>query len=247
MSHANHDWIVFHRVRFAEPIDGLGNPFGGPKGAMAWRFYPASQLSEDNRRNFTNDEWGGFGIYPSRATAQAVFDAPEAHLTFPGDTVEAYHALIAPYAHHGQVNWRGEVRVNDTFAVAETDPGGPLAVFTSAGFEDRGPEAAPRIAKFLRGVYAVQDYYAKLPGNIRQAVYSGVGVDGGDGITVSLWHNDAAMMQAAYRPGKHRSQMDIHKEVSSFDRSSFTRARIIASKGAWDGCDPVLEIKKVAV
>ena len=247
MSRTDHDWIVFHRVRFADRIDGLGKPFPGPTSAHAWRFYPASQLSEDNMRNFKSDEWGGFGIYPTRAAAQAVFEAPETHLSFLGDTVEAYHALIVPYAHHGRVNWRGDVRENDTFEVAPTDPGGPLVVFTSAGFEDRGPEIAPRILRFLHGVYAVQDYYAGLPGNLRQAVYSGVGVDGCDGITVSLWRNDKAMMQAAYKSGEHRSQMDTHKQVSSFDRSSFTRARIIARKGAWEGCDPVLEIEKVAV
>ncbi|MCY6382865.1 hypothetical protein [Hoeflea prorocentri] len=247
MSHADHDWIVFHRVRFAEPVDGLGNPFPGPKSAAAWRFYPASQLSEDNMRNFNNDEWGGFGIYPNREAAQAVFDVPEAHLSFLADPVEAYHALIAPYAHHGEVNWRGETLANDTFAVAKEDPGGPLVVFTSAGFEGRGPEDAERIVAFLHGVYAVQDYYAGLPGNIRQAVYSGVGVDGGDGITVSLWQNDAAMMQAAYKPGEHRGQMDNHKKTSRMDRSSFTRARIIASKGSWKGCNPVSEIERVAV
>lgn len=35
----NLDGIVLHRVRFANAIDGLANPFPGPKDALAWRFY----------------------------------------------------------------------------------------------------------------------------------------------------------------------------------------------------------------
>ena len=50
------------------------------------------------------------------------------------------------------------------------------------------------------------------------------------------------MLEAACRPGRHRTQMDHQRDVGHFDRSSFTRTRIIASKGAWDGGDPVLEI-----
>lgn len=239
MNNQTQDWIVFYRVRFSNDVDGLDNPFPAPKDAAAWRFYPASQLSETNMRNFTCDEWGGFGIYPSRAEAQAVFDAPEMHLPFLDSAVESFHALISPYAHRGQVNWRGDVREDDTFALAPSDPGGPLVVFTSAGFESRGPETMPRVVKFLKGVYAIQDFYADLPGNIRQAVYSGVGVDGGDGLTVTLWESDAAMMQAAYKGGEHRKQLDIHQDVPHFDRSSFTRGRIIESKGNWNGSEPV--------
>ncbi len=40
----------------------------------------------------------------------------------------------------------------------------------------------------------------------------------------------------------HRDQMDYQHEKGHFDRSSFTRARIVSSKGGWDGGDPVLEL-----
>jgi len=79
-------------------------------------------------------------------------------------------------------------------------------------------------------------YYATLPRNIRRAVYSGGSVDGVEGMTVSLWADDAAMIAAVYRPGYHRTQMDDQKETGGFfDFSSFTRARILASTGTWDG------------
>ena len=78
------------------------------------------------------------------------------------------------------------------------------------------------------------DFYGTLDGNLRRDVFSG-GFDGGDGFTFSLWRDDAAMQQAAYEPGVHRSLMDRSRDGSLFDRSSFTRARVVASQGSWDG------------
>ena len=242
MTHGQHEWIVFHRVRFSKPIDGTNNPFPGPKLAKSWRFYPASPLNSDGMRTNISEEWGGFGIYSSRRDAEEVFDSPEDHLSFLGDTVEAYHALIVPYSHRGKVNWRGTVKEDSSFITAPADPGGVLVVFTSAGYDNPGPDDLPRIANFLREVDNVQAYYETLPDNIRKAVFSGAGVDAHDGITVSIWRSDAAMMQAAYKPGYHRDQMSYQNEKGHFDRSSFTRARIVSSKGGWDGGDPVLEL-----
>lgn len=244
MTADDHDWIVFHRVRFTHPIDGSGKPFPGPRKAEAWRFYPASSLGPDGMTTNVSDEWGGFGLYQTRADAEEVYENPQGHLSFLGDAAEEYHALVVPFAHRGEVNWRREVRHDGTIAAARTDPGGPLMVFTSAGYENPGRDDVPRIVLFLKEVDNVQAYYGTLPGNIRQAVYSGAGVDGHDGITVSLWRDDASMMAAAYKPGHHRSQIDYHRDNGLFDRSSFSRARIISSKGVWDGSDPVLEMSR---
>ena len=89
----------------------------------------------------------------------------------------------------------------------------------------------PRIANFIREVDRVQAFYATLPGNTRWEVYSGAAVDGHDGMTVTLWRDDAAMLEAAHGPGHHRTRMDHQRHVAHFDRSSFTRTRIIVSKG----------------
>lgn len=242
MAHGQHEWLVFHRVRFSNPIDGNNAPFAGPELAEAWRFYPASPLGPNGMRTNISDVWGGFGVYSSRLDAEEVFNNPEEHLVFLGDTVEAYHALVVPYSHRGKVNWRGSVKENTSFKTATVDPGGALVIFTSAGYDNPGPDDLPRISKFLHAVDKVQEYYGTLPDNIRRAVFSGAGVDAHDGITVSIWRSDAAMMQAAYKPGRHRDEMDYQNEEGHFDRSSFTRARIVSSKGDWDGGDPVLEI-----
>jgi hypothetical protein len=47
------------------------------------------------------------------------------------------------------------------------------------------------------------------------------------------------MLNAMYRAGTHREKMDWHKSVSAFDRSSFTRLRIVDTCGQWDGRDPL--------
>lgn len=242
MSAQVNDFVVFHRVRFATPLNGVGHPLPGPKTAEAWRFYPAAVLGENGLPTFVSDEWGGFGIYRTQEAAEEVFMNPEEHLGFLDETVEAFHALAVPYAHHGKVDWRGEFLENATFAIAPSDPGGPLMVLTSAGYDNPGPAEVPRIARFYEAVIEVRDYYATLPGNIRGAVYSGGRVDGRSGMTVTLWGSDEAMRTAAYRPGHHRTQMDYQRQVGHFDFSSFTRARILATKGSWDGGDPVQEI-----
>lgn len=242
MTDTAHDWLVFHRVRFGAPVDGNKKPFPGPEKAEAWRFYPASPRGPNGMRTNISDVWGGFGIYTSRGAAEAVFEAPHDHLPFLGDAVEAYHALVLPYSHRGKANWRGAVLENATIVAAPSDPGGPLMVITSAGYDDPGPEDAPRIVNFIREVDRVQDYYGTLPENIRRDVFSGAGVDGHNGMTITLWRSDAGMMAAAYKPGHHKEQLDYHRNVGHFDYSSFTRARVLASRGSWDGGDPVAEM-----
>jgi len=239
MSANGHHWIVFHRVRFSSPVDGRGHPFPGPERAEAWRFYPACPLGADGLPTYVSDEWGGIGIYRSQGDAEAVYESPEENLLFLGETIEAYHALALPFSHRGKVDWRGVLLENTTLTVAPSDPGGPLMVLTSAGYIDPGPADLPRIMSFVYEIRQVQSYFATLPDNLRNAVFSGPGVDGRDGMTVSLWQNDEAMLTAAYRAGYHRNQMQYQRGAGHFDYSSFTRTRLLATKGTWDGSDPV--------
>lgn len=235
------DWLVFHRVRFTSPLDGLGKPLPGPKGADAWVFNPASPIGPNGMRTGVADQWGGFGIYASRAAAQEVYDNPADHLPFLGDTTEVFHALVVPITHRGKVNWRGKLMEDSTFTPLTPDPGGPLIVFTSAGYDEGSNPDPERVKNFIRGVDEVVEFYGTLPDNIRRAVFSGSATDA-DGMTASIWRNDAAMLQAAYKPGYHREQIDYQRDHSHFDYSSFTRGRILAHKGTWDGSDPVLEV-----
>jgi hypothetical protein len=129
-----------------------------------------------------------------------------------------------------------------TITAAPSHPGGPLIVFTSADYDEMGPDDLDRARYFNYEIDRVLEFYATLPGNVRRAVFSGGNVDGVEGMTVTLWTNDASMFAAADRDGHHKQQIDYHREKGHFDFSSFTRARIIASKGGWDGNDPVAQM-----
>lgn len=77
-------------------------------------------------------------------------------------------------------------------------------------------------------------FYGGVEGNLRRDVFVG-DFDRRDGFTVSLWRDDKAMVTAAYHKGPHRTLIDQSRDGSSFDRSSFTRTRLISTSGSWDG------------
>ncbi len=238
---SDHDWLTLHRVKFKDEIDGRGNPMPGPKEADIWRFAPESPIGDDGLRTSVSDVWGGFALYPDKSSAQQVFDSPAEHLPFLGDTVEAWHALVIPFAHRGGVQWRAQVEYDSAIRPSPKDPKGPLVVLTSAGYDNPGPEDSDRIKRFMKGIDDVLEYYGTLPGNIRRAVFTGSPVDGREGATLTLWHDDKSMITGAYRPGGHKAQLEVHEAEPLFDRSSFSRGRVIASSGTWAGGDPIAE------
>lgn len=239
----DHDWLTLHRVRFANVIDGTGNPMPAPRNARLWRFAPEGEpVRADGHRDCANTAWGGFASYTSKQDAEAVFADPQAHMPFLDQAVEAWHALVIPYAHRGEVNWSGTAQADSAIRVAATDPKGPLVVMTTAGYTDPTPVDEERVKDFLAGIDRVLDFYGTLPGNLRRGLYAGGAVDGREGNTMTLWRDDRAMISAAYKDGEHKAQMDSHASFTMFDRSSFTRGRVVASKGAWDGANPIDEI-----
>lgn len=154
------------------------------------------------------------------------------------ETTAAWHCLAVPFAHRGEVNLRGTVESGTAIRPAATDPGGPLAIITSAGFNVVSAETMPRIMNFLVGVLEVVDWYRTLPSNLRASAFAGR-YEGRDGITFTLWKSDEAMQQAAYHPGHHRARIDDDRAGLLTDRTSFTRLRVLKSHGDWDG-DPLL-------
>jgi len=163
--------------------------------------------------------------------------SPEAIFPFLADTEESWHALLLPFAHHGEVNWRGTIEIGSALRIGP-DPSGPLVVLTTAGYNSMGPEEMPRIMAFIERVALVKEFLVRAEGNLRTAIFAPT--DERDGITFTLWNDDAAMLAAAYGSGEHHKQLTHHRVEPQFDRSSFTRARVVRSYGTWDGEDPVV-------
>jgi hypothetical protein len=236
MSDSGHHWISLHHVRFPSAISASERTFPVPTLAECWRFCPSLCLGEDGLPTWISDTWCGFGIYDSREDAEATVTAVSKHLPFLSEAVGHWDALLLSFEHHGAVNWRGTVQHDCAIRPASAKLDGPLAVITSTGFNPRSPDQVPRIVRFVRGVRDVLEFYGTARRNVRRDAFSG-GFDGRDGFTVSLWPDVKAMMEAVYGEGTHRTLMDLSRDGSWFDRSSFTRARIILSRGNWDG-DP---------
>jgi len=237
MSSDSHQWITLHRLRFPSEISALERKFEAPSLPGCWRFCPAQQLGDNGLPTLRSDTWFGLGIYDRPDDAETIFTAAREHLPFLAETVEEWHAVAVPFTHRGQVNWRGAVEDGTAIRVTTQPPVGPLVVITSAGYNGRGREQWPRIERFVKGIQDVLEFYGEYDGNLRRASTSG-GYDTKDGFTVTLWRDDKAMHQAAYDKGVHRTFMDMSRDGSLFDRSSFTRARLLKSIGSWDG-DPV--------
>lgn len=237
----NHHWITLHRVRFSEESSALERSFELPATAECWRFCPSQNVGPDGLPLWRSDVWCGLGVFETRDAAEKAVSDPADFLPFLADVEEGWHALTMPVTHRGEVNWRGEIEKNAAVQVADKDPSGPLAVITTAGFWSSDASEHDRIARFLDGVEQVVDFFGESEGNLRRGVFNG-GFDGREGFTVSLWRDDKAMMKAAYWEGTHRRLMDESRDGSFFDRSSFTRARILSSHGSWDG-DPLQSVR----
>lgn len=229
-----HDWITLHRLRFPEPVSSNDRVFPVVDGPDCWIFGPHYDVGPDGMLTGVSDIWGGVGLWHSRDAAEAMVAAPGDAMPWLEETVTAWHCLSIPISHRGEVNWRGHVQSGNAVRPAAVDPGGPLIVLTSAGFASRDAARLPTIKRFVAGVVEVLDAYGTHAANLRHAAFRAA-FGGRDGFTLSLWHSDEGMREAAYHPGAHRTYVDEDKAGLLSDRTSFTRLRAIDSWGDWDG------------
>jgi hypothetical protein len=177
-------------------------------------------------------------MYRDSEAAQAALQRKEPIMPFLSNAVESWHALLMPFAHKGECNHLDRNEPGPVFEIGSPGAGGPCMVITTAGF-NFGPDLKiERVINFRRNVDTTNEWMARADGCLTSQVFTPHTV-GDDGFTMSIWRDDAAMLEAAYRPGFHRSQIERHKVESFFDRSSFTRFRILVSSGLWDGRDPL--------
>ncbi|MBM2320971.1 MULTISPECIES: hypothetical protein [Marivita] len=225
--------VVLLRVCFPDIIAAADCRFPAFEGADIWRFCPSQRLTDDNRPQFASDVWAGMAAFDTEADARAFRADPYSQLPFLNTADTVWTALAIPFAHRGTVIWRDRIETDCALRVCRDPVEGTLAVVTSAGFDDDSTVPISRRQDFARGVDAVLRGYGEAPGNIYRDTVNGAGVDGRDGITLSLWETDAAMMAAAYKPGVHRGLMDGHFADAMFDRSSFSRFRVQDMSEDW--------------
>ncbi len=208
----------------------------GPTAAKAWRYGPHAPLGKGPARTGIANEWGFVGFYENRSDAEQVLAEPERNLPFLSDTAEHWHALAAVISHRGKVDWSTKDEPHPEPKPLEADPGGVLAVVTSAGYGKIDESQFARIRNFQEKVDHVIDYFGTLDANIARSLFTAT--EARQGMTFSVWRSDATMATSAYRSGVHAEYIQQHKKESLFDYSSFTRLRLLDSCGSWDGIDP---------
>ena len=226
-------WLRFPEIRTTATLDLTERPHG----AVGWKIGADGAAAADGSR-LPSEVWCALGLYADRSDAEAALAEPGRFMPFLGETSEAWHALLLPVAHRGECNHLDRDCPGLLLAVHEEDPGGPLIVITTAGFHLGPALDMNRVVEFRRNVDRVRIAAAAADGNLARQVFA-PHTPGDDGVTMTVWRNDAAMSAFAYRPGDHRVQVDRYKREQTCDRTSFTRLRALRTSGTWEGRDPV--------
>jgi hypothetical protein len=229
-------WITFHRWLFETEQSPDTLTVGAPKGAVWWHCGAESPIGPNGFRTLKGRSWAGAGFFEDRANAELVLDDLSSQFPSLPAWVEEFHCLLRPIRFSGDCRWLA--RADAELAVAANDPGGPMVVLTSAGYDDMGPAHYARMLDFRENVDRVRAWYDTLDGNIVNGSYA----TGTDGMTFSLWRSDDDMRTAAYGQGFHRTQLDRQKAERMADRTSYTRTRMVRHSGTWNGRDPVAAV-----
>ena len=232
-------WAIAHLIRFneAKAPEALKIPGDAP-GCASWKFGPDAQApTRANRAG--SDVWCGIASFPHLADAQAAFENPQAHVPGLSEAREAWQALLLPTKHRGECNHLDSRVPGLVYEATERDPGGPLLVVTTAGFNLRSRGDFQRLIDFRRRVDRMREVIAAAQGSVAHQVFAPQS-PGDDEVTISLWRDEQSMSSFAYRPGSHSAELDRQVTHRTLDRSSFTRFRIMQAVGRWNGVDPAL-------
>lgn len=229
-------WITFHRWLFDSEQAAGALTIPAPSGAAWWHFGADSPVGPDGFRTGRGRSWAGTGFFADRAAADRILDDPAAQFPDLPAHAEAFHCLLRPIRFSGDCRWLAGA--DAMLTVADSDPGGPVVMLTSAGYDNMGPEQHARMRDFRKNVDRVRACYDEIDENIVNGNFA----IGTDGMTFSLWRSDDALRAGAYGPGLHRTQLDRQKTSKLADRTSYTRTRLLRHSGTWDRRDPLSEI-----
>lgn len=182
------------------------------------------------------------GLFKNEMSADSVLDTPEKFIQLKEAPVETMHLKLSPYLHRGEINWLNKDEPGEIFqASPEQDHSAPIVVMTSAAFHDLANTAPERIAEFVKNTAQVREEMNGVDGVMFRALFSLDDQFVDDGITISAWRDQRAMLKFAYNPSAHKSRLDRHLNEPIFDRSSFTRLTIDRALGTWDGRPLVID------
>lgn len=231
--YATAHWLRFAEITLPEQLQLSGKPIG----AISWKIGSTGPVGPDGYR-LPGNVWCAVGLFQEHAAAQAALENSSEFMPFVSSVEESWHVLLLPIRHSGVCNHLDREQPGEIFDVCGSDPGGTLFVITTAGYLFGPALDMQRVINFRRNVDKVHEDFAHMDGCLASQPFT-PHTRGDDGCTLSAWRTDEAMLNAAYRAGVHRTHMDGHKASSAFDRSSFTRLRVLDAHGRWNGADPL--------
>ena len=112
MTSASCCWATVHWIKFPSQMRAESLDLSlAPAGAASWKIGPDSPLGEDFVRLPESHIWCGVALYPDRGAADAALETPSTYLPFVAHTLEAWHALLLPFAHRGECNHLNRSRI----------------------------------------------------------------------------------------------------------------------------------------
>ena len=168
-------------------------------------------------------------FWPGESLARAHVDNVQAAIPLLGTAESITTAVLLPYSTHGDVNWFGKPGEIPLDSNPRPEKGAPVFVITSLGLGSIGPGAVA----FGQGNHAIRKTIRSQPGlRFEAQILADNPVT--DGVTMTLWDNEASVIDFAYRQDPHRTAMKVkeHKDIS---RGSFTRSAVRHFSGSWDG------------
>lgn len=196
--YATAHWLRYPQIR----MPGQLPLHETPPQCLSWKIGPDGPVGADGRR-LPSEIWCGVGLFRIEEAARSAFSARDEFLPLLTVAVESWHVLLIAVAHRGECNYLDAGSPGLVFEPGRSDPGGSLIVMTTAGF-DPGPELDfARVVDFRRNVDRVKTWLQFAPGRVASQVFTPY-TPGDDGVTMSIWCDDAAMTAVMYRAGAHR-------------------------------------------
>ncbi len=232
------NYLSVHLARFGEVRHLPGHSEDPPAGSPSTWLIGADEGRHDSEfASQLASEFIAVGVHAEDVSARA---CASADVDAFADAIEVWSVALQPTKSHGYCNWIGG---GGHFAVdrnvQSTD--GVVITLTTAGWE-LGPDFdVDRALGFGAAVGRVRTWMDDEPldGLLSSQIFNFPGLLVHDGPTFSIWRDDTAMKNFAYRPGAHKTEMDAFRLDETADRTSWTRLRVIESNGTWWGVDPL--------
>lgn len=220
----------FHLIRYGTARAMRHMAFDRPMlrrtpGLTFWRLLGTGRgasmsLGADLRR------WALFAVWRREADLDAFLATSPIAARWRGEVEESWHVRLSPLASRG--SWGGV----DPFPGLRASSGhGPVAVLTRASIRPS------RLAAFYRAVPAVDAFLRRQDGCL-----GSVGVGEwplARQATFSLWREHGAVNRFAYLGQDHRAVIERTRSGDWYSEELFARFRPYASRGSWNGADPL--------